>query len=158
MAVTTQNSTQYGYIVADPPTIMNGDDYLSKVRYFEVDFTQSGAGDANSLVNLFKLPAGRWKLLRGGILDHSDWGSSVTFDIGYLAHTNSDGTAVAASIDGITNGVDLNNTTAFEPGAAISGAVLAFDSQEGVTIQGKCLGAALPDAATMNGYFLAVQY
>lgn len=157
MAVTTQNSTQYANEIADPVVLGNPYDKHGKIRVAYFDFTQSGAGDANSLVNLVKLPGGRVRVLLSlSMIRNSDFGAGRTLDVGWTAYTGRDGSSVAADIDGLADGLDVNNTTekAMGTGAGALVTVRDFDSQEGVVIQAKVLGDTIPDAATLRGYIV----
>lgn len=160
MSVTTQKSTQETNRTATPPVKAAGNE-RGRVGCLYFDFTQSGAGDANSLVNLATLPAGKVRLLKtGSEFICSAFGASRTLDIGYLAHTKGDGTAVSASVDGILDGGDVSAAAKLACGAGTNALgtdpSILFDSKEGVTIQAKCLGDTLPDAATLKGFFLYV--
>lgn len=158
MAVTTQYSVQETNRLATPPILNPAYNDGGKVRRKYFSFTQSGAGDANSLANLVTLPPGVVRLSKvSSRFVCSAFGSGRTLDIGYLAHTKRDGTAVDASIDGILDGGDVSAAAALACGAGTNalGAdpTILFDSKEGVTIQAKCLGDTMPDDATLAGYF-----
>ncbi len=162
MAVTTEKSTQETARTASPPTKMAGHEYNGQMRIFRFDFTQgAAAGDANSLANLVTLPPGRYRLLkRLCIINCSAFGAARTLDIGFLAHTKQDGTAVSASIDTIADGLDVSALATLACGGAANALTadpdILFDSKEGVTIQAKCLGDTLPAAATLKGEFVVV--
>lgn len=160
-AVTTQDSTQYANNVATPPIKNAPYDEYAKKRTIYFSHTQSGAGDANSLVNLVKIPAGKYRLLKvESRLNCSAFGLGRTLDIGYLAYTKRDGTAVAASIDTILDGADVSAAAALACGAGTNalGAdpTMLLDSKDGITIQAKVLGDTIPDGATLKGYFTLV--
>lgn len=161
MAVTTQKSTQETNRTATPVTPAEAYDYHGKLRFAYFSFTQSGAGDANSLANLVTLPPGKVRLLKTkSEFVCSAFGAARTLDIGYLAHTKLDGTAVNASIDTILDGGDVSAAAKLICGAGTNALgtdpTILFDSKEGVTIQAKCLGDTLPDAATLKGFMAYV--
>lgn len=156
MAVTTQNSTEYGYVTSTPVTVQDVNKAGGRIRYQEVTFTQSGAGDANSLINLVKLPPGKVTLIGNlSFLRFSAFGTGTTLDVGWTAYTNSSGTAVAADIDGLDDGIDVSAAGTMNLGTntgVTSGDSYTFDSRDGVVIQGKAIGAGIPDAATIKGF------
>lgn len=158
MAVTTQKSTQETNRTAVPQVQGTTQELHGRIRIAYFNFTQSGAGDANSLVNLVTLPPGKVRLLKpSSVFICSAFGAARTLDIGFLAHTKLDGTAVAASIDTILDGADVSAAAGVACGADTNGLgtdpTILFDSKEGVTIQAKVLGDTIPDAATLKGYF-----
>lgn len=161
MAVTTQYSTQVTNQTNTPPTKNPPYNEGGKLRILYFDFTQSGAGDANSLANLVVVPPGKWRLLKNmSVVISSAFGAGRTLDIGYLAHTKADGTAVAASVDAIADGLDVAAAGLDAMGAGTNALgtdpTILFDSKTGVTLQAKCLGDTLPDGATLKGYFIVV--
>lgn len=162
MAVTTEYSTQETARRATPPAKMAGHEYNGRARVFYFSFTQgAAAGDANSLANLVTIPPGKCRLLkRESNFVCSAFGEARTLDIGYLAHTKQDGTAVNASVDAICDGADVSaiaNIQCGNAGNAIgTDPSILLDSKEGVTLQAKCLGDTLPAGATLKGYFVVV--
>ena len=157
--VTTQNSTQYANNIATPPVKNASYDEFAKQRTYYFTHTQVGAGDANSLVNLVKIPAGKYRLLKTeSRFVCSAFGAARTLDIGYLAYTKSDGTAVVASIDTILDGADVSAAANLGAGTNALGTdpSMILDSRDGITIQAKVLGDTIPDGATLKGYFTIV--
>jgi hypothetical protein len=159
MAVTTEYSTEVAAYDADTmATGLAGG--REKLRWMPVTFTQGGsAGDANSLVDLALLPAGKVVLL-GDLcsLDISAFGTGRTLDIGWTAYTNSSGTAVDADIDGLDDGLDVAAASTVKLGTntAVCGGAgrKEFDSRAGVRIQAKVLSAGIPAAATIQGFIV----
>lgn len=154
MAVTSQKSDQYTNVTATPRVKQDAHAMSGKVRIAYVTHTQSGAGDATSDVALFKLPAGKVRLL--GAMSHVyvNWTTgSATIDIGWAAYTDIDGTAVAASIDGIDNGVSVDTAGAITLGSELTatGYTKVFESQDGVVIMAASTDAAIADADTLAG-------
>lgn len=157
MATTAQSSTEYTNATATPVTIANPDQGGS-IRYLPVTFTQSGAGDASSTVDLAFLPAGRVRVI-GPLctLDISAFGASRTLDIGWTAYTDLDGAAVAADADGLDDGLDVSSASAVPLGTVVGdGDTYMFESRDGVTLQATVLGGTIPDAATIKGFIAYV--
>lgn len=159
MAVTTEKSTQETNRTATPPVKAQSNEFNAPPKYAYFSFTQGAvAGDANSLANLITLPPGEIRLLKTeSKFVCSAFGSARTLDIGYLAHTKRDGTAVNASIDAVLDGGDVSAAAGLTCGAGTNALgtdpCLLLDSKSGVTIQAKCLGDTLPAGATLKGYF-----
>jgi hypothetical protein len=156
MAVTTQNSAQYANEVA-VPSVMNKPYDRGKVRFAYFSHTQVAAGDANSLINLVKLPGGLIRVLKtASQYVCSAFGAARVLDVGYLAHNKRDGTAVAASIDTIDDGADVSAAAMKSLGTGTNGLgddpTLLLDSRDGVVIQAKVLVDTIPDGATLNGF------
>lgn len=146
MAVTTQNSTEYGNQIASPvtkqaPSVLGG-----RIRVAKFTHVQSGAGDATSIANLIKLPAGTIRIL-GIKAQHSDMGASRTLDFGYAANVDVDGNAVAADPDAIVADLDVNNTT----DKVVHGDV-SLTTRDGLIITAQVNDGTFPDAATLDGW------
>ena len=156
MAVTNEKSVQYAMEIAVPLVKASPNEKSGKQRVAYFNFTQgAAAGDANSLMNLVKLPSGRVKvLLTQCKIRNSDFGAGRTLDIGWTAHVDRAGAAVALDIDGLADGLDMNNTTEVEMGSGAGALVTIrdFDSLSGVLIQAKVLGDTIPVGATLEGY------
>ena len=152
MAVTTQNSTQYGNQIAIPPVIMEAEQHYGKLRVVKYNFTQSGAGDATSVQRLYKLPAGKIMLCCDQSRVHnSAFGASRTLSIGYAAYQAQDGSAVAASAAALSSAVDVSGASSFIPGAVLADGTITFTSRGGVLLQSTVAGGTIPDAATIQG-------
>ena len=161
MAVTTQYSTQYGG-VGDTPSVASippSSDVGCKKAYW-FDHVQSGAGDATSTVDLVLLPAGKYRiLLAESQIEWTAFGAARTLDIGHPAYTNSDGTAVAASLALYDDDVDVSSAGQAAIGSDYVTATLAkkakghyIDSLNGVTIRATVAGGTIPDLAELHGY------
>lgn len=155
MTVTVQNSTQYAIQTGQPQplTINEAHNTYSKVRFFEVNFTQSGLGSDGSSARLIKLPAGKVAYLQHlSRLKVSDCGTSRTLDIGWAAYKDRITRAtVAASAAGIHADADVSGAAEFSPGDQLASGVKEFDSFAGVTITATIDNGSIPDAATING-------
>lgn len=160
MSVTTQNSTEYANLVASPPRRNRPDQQHGRVRIAYFTFTQSGAGDANSLVNLCKIPAGRGRILKkNSTVTFSAFGSARVLDVGHTGWTKADGTSQTASANVLQDAEDVSaqgNTMLGEGTAAVTSPILAFDSKTDIVIQAKCRVDTLPDGATLEGYITYV--
>jgi hypothetical protein len=154
----TTNSTQYANAVAAPPVLNDANLWNGKMRFFEFDYTQSGAGSIGDDVRLIKLPAGKVRVvLPLSRIAHSAYGAARTADLGWHAYTGSDGTAVAADPNGLDDGVDISAAGNYNPVGTVGGAeTYLFDSLDGVVIALQVNDAAPPDAATLKGYFITV--
>lgn len=160
MATTAQKSDQLTNRDATPMVQNLGTDLGGKLRFMNFTFTQSGAGDAGSTVDLFKLPAGRHRiLLASSRVAYSAWGASRTLDIGHTAYTDLDGDAVTADPDALTGTgpEDVSSAGVMTPSnAANSVDSVLIESKEEVLIQGVVAGGTIPDGATLAGYFVYV--
>ena len=155
----TTNSTQYANGVAHPPVLNDANVHNGKMRFFEFDYTQDGAGSAGDDVRLVKLPAGKVRVvLPLSRIAHSAYGAARTADLGWEAYTDSDGvTAVAADPNGLDDGVDISGAGSYNPVGTVGGAeTYLFDSLDGVVLTLQVNDAAPPDAATLKGYFVVI--
>jgi len=157
MAVTTQNSTEWDAIYGGDPSVLRADQWYGKLRILAYNFTQSGAGDANSLARLFKLPT-RCSLI--GPLCRAEWsamGAGRTMDIGPVAYTEPDGDAVIADEDGLIAAEDVSSAgNSVYDGALIVGGIWAPNSRDSITVQAKIEAAAVGDGETIKGYAIIV--
>jgi hypothetical protein len=156
MAVTNESSTEFTNQNATPPTIMDSIDNGGRVRFAKVTFTQgAAAGDANSTIDLIELPAGKVRFLGNmSSLVFSAFGAARVLDIGWLAYTDQNGTAVVADADGLDDGIDVSAAGRVTLGtntAVTSGDSLVFQSRGPVTLQATVLGGTIPAAATVEG-------
>lgn len=159
MPVTNQYSDQLQMTVDDPSTLLDTSEVGGRQRIAFFDFTQSGAGDANSTAILAKLPAGRLRILReASVISSSAFGASRTLDVGYQAFTAKDGTETAADADALVDGVSVANaaTNAMDA-AAGADPTLFVNSRTGVTIEATVLGGTIPDGATLKGYIAYIK-
>lgn len=154
MAVENQSSN----LIANPdliPQALNPvHDMKGKLRVAYFTFTQGDAGDANSFVNLVKLPQGRVRIFPLlSYLTVSALGVGRTLDVGIGAHKNIDGTAVAAVEDNLLNDRDVSNATA----SALTGETLLVENFDGeAVVRAKVLGGTIDAGETMSGYVVFV--
>lgn len=120
----------------------------AEINYMPIEFTQSAAaGDATSTQALTVMPAGKHKVL-SIVLVTSAFGSSRVLDVGYEAHTKTDGTtAVTASANAFKDDLDVSSaaTTRIEINKAM-------DSISGYVINSTVAGGTIPAGATITGY------
>jgi hypothetical protein len=169
MAVTTQNSTEYGNTVAVPVVFNSTSDMHGRVRIAHFTCTQSGAGDATSSVALFRLPAGKVRLLVPTFWAYINWTtSSATLDLGWDAYTAQDGTTTAADPNGILDGLAVDTvgvytgyneeltSTAGTGLTALNGYSITFESKDGVVIRATSQDTAIVDGDDLVGFVMYV--
>lgn len=162
MAVTTQKSTEVTNNTAVPVVLNPVDKWGGTILYYEFNHTQSGAGDANSTVDLIEVQPGTRIIPRLSHLDRTALGTGTTLDIGFTAHTQSDGTAVAAVADKFLDGLDVAAAGNAFMGTGTNAEPIshkfAEDVREGkIVIQAIALGAGIPDAAVLKGWFAVIE-
>jgi len=159
MAVTTQKSTEYTNATANPVVQNAVHDYHGRVRiaYFTCD--QDGAGDATSSVALCALPAGKVRVLLASSSAYVNWTTgSATLDLGWDAYTNTDGNAVAADVDGLVDGLNVETAgyQTFGAGTTATGGTHLFESQGGVVLRATSQDQALAAGDDLVGYIMYV--
>jgi hypothetical protein len=157
MAVENFQSTQVAAMAGTTtPSLETGDSY-GRLRILSFDITAT-AGDANSTFELVKLPAGKVTVLGlSSNLKHSAFGTGRTLDIGYSAYRQPLATSdTIADVDAFVDGADVAAAGTINLGTAPATGKISFVSTGGVTITGICLGAAVPNAATLKGYVIIV--
>ena len=158
MAVTTEKSTQYTEQTTDGSKVDPADHGKVEIAYFS--FTQgASAGDAGSIAELIKLPAGKIRVLtEESQIAFSAFGASRTLDVGYQAYTNSSGTAVAIDADYFASAVDVSSAGELVLNESATPALAQeLDSQDGIVIQADVAGGTIPAAATLEGYIKYVR-
>ena len=158
MAVTTQKSTEYTNATANPVVQNAVHDYHGRVRIAYFTHDQDGAGDAGSSVALCSLPAGKVRVLLSSSNAYCNWTTgSATLDLGWDAYTNTDGNAVAADVDGLVDGLDVDTAgyQTFGAGTTATGGTHLFESQGGVVIRATSPGA-IAAGDDLVGYIMYV--
>tara|TARA_R110000765_G_scaffold393927_1_gene487353 strand:- start:73 stop:561 length:489 start_codon:yes stop_codon:yes gene_type:complete len=160
MAVTTEYSSQYteSYVTV-PAKVPESHEWMGRLRQSFFEFTQgAAAGDAGSLAYLIRLPAGKVRLILPMSRIHvSALGSSRTFDLGWLAYTDDDNSAVVVDPNGLDDGVDVSSAVAFAPAGTVgTHETYLFQSRTGVTLTAQINDGTIPIAATIGGYFVYV--
>ena len=158
MAVTTQQSAQIALLNGDPRTPNPVHEWAGRLRIALFDFTQSGVGDAGSIAELVKLPAGHVRLILPlSRVAFSALGSSRTMDLGWAAYASHDGAAVVADPNGLDAAVSVSSAGSVNPSGTIGGGeTLLFSAQEGLTVTAQINGGTVPDGASLNGWFVYV--
>jgi hypothetical protein len=109
MAVTTQQSAQLALINGDPKRPNPVHEWAGRMRLALFDFTQAGTGDAGSLAELVKLPAGHVRLILPlSRIGFSAMGASRTMDLGWAAYADHEGNTVVADPNGLDAAVDVS--------------------------------------------------
>lgn len=156
MAVTQEKSTELNnFQVTSPPVMNETHQYGGRKRTMQFNFTQgAAAGDAGSLAELIKLPAGRVTVfLNESRYTVSAFGAARTSDLGWLAYEDENGTAVAADPNGLDDGADVSGAATITPTGTIGGNELKeFQSKGGVTITQQTNDGTIPIGATISGY------
>lgn len=159
MAVTQEQSTEISNPLATPPVLNGADAVHGKLRIARFNFTQgAAAGDAGSLSELVKLPAGSVRVLLAlSRITTSAFGAARTLDLGWLAYTDKDNAAVVADPNGLDDGVDVSSAVTYTPAGIVGNdETYLFQSQSGVTITAQTNDATIPAAATIKGYLVYV--
>ena len=84
--------------------------------------------------------------------------ASATMDVGWGAYTAPSGSAVAASYDGLDDGLDVDTAGQIAIGSALAtaGQVKTFESQDGVWITFESKTTAIADGDDLTGYLVYV--
>lgn len=156
MAVTAQKSDQIDRETARPVTIANPADDHAKLRTAYFNFAQSGAGDADSTIDLARLPSGRVRVYAGlSRVSHSAFGASRTLDIGHAGYKQPDDTDIAADEDALHADANVATASGFTPsGATGDGEMFAYDAAAPVLFKAKVEGGTIPDGATLEGFIV----
>ncbi|MDP2619906.1 MAG: hypothetical protein Q8P46_06970 [Hyphomicrobiales bacterium] len=159
MTVTTQVSDQIANTQAVPEVKNKVSDLTGKVRFARFDFTQVGAGDAASTVDLVKMPHGRIRIVP--ILSRlvaAAFGAARTLDVGHTGYTKVDGEAVNASVDFVLDGLDVSGATSAYMGTGTNGVEeIEIESKSGFTLQAKVAGGTIPAGTTLSGWIAYVK-
>ena len=158
MAVTTQKSTEYTNATANPVVQNPVHDYHGRVRIAYFTHDQDGAGDAGSSVALCSLPAGKVRVLLSSSNAYCNWTTGgATLDLGWDAYTNTDGTSVAADVDGLVDGLNVEAAgyQNFGANTTATGGTYLFESQGGVVIRATSPGA-IAAGDDLVGYIMYV--
>lgn len=163
MAVTTQKSTQHADATAVPAINNSPAEMGGRLRIAFATHDQDGAGDATSSVALFRLPAGRVRVLLGLSFLYVNWTTaSATLDLGWDAHTAPDGTIRPADPDGLIDGLDVDTAGKYSGEDLVSaltqatGGTHLFDSRDGVVIRATSQDVALANGSDLAGYIVYV--
>ena len=138
VALAVTESTQVANINAVPPVALDTLDLHGRIRIAWFDWMNGlVAGDAEGVIQLVKLPAGRIRILGklSEFYSQSTQGSQ-TYDIGWLEHTDLNGDTVDADEDGLNDETDVDTVGAFNfcIVQVATGSTKELESQEGITI------------------------
>jgi hypothetical protein len=150
MAVVNENSAQANAILTGKMLAAHKD----QARVLELVFnhTQVVAGDATSEQKLVKIPAGIFRFHRTlSNIFFSAFGAARVLDIGWLAYVDKNGTAVAASANGLNDNIDVSAAGTAIIGLAIAVGYKDFESRDGVWITSTVAGGTIPAGATLDG-------
>lgn len=160
MAVTTEKSDQITNSEATPIVLEDTTSLHGRKRIAFFTHTQVAVGDANSLVEVINLPAGRVRVMfNESLIEHNWVTATIDMSVGWAAYTDQDGVAVVADPNGIDVAVDVEVAGVFIPGSAIAAGTaktMLFESRDGVTITVQAIAAALAVGDTANGYLTYV--
>ena len=159
MAVTTQKGGQLTNLDAVPAVVENSHNIHGRLRVAYFSHTQSGAGDANSTIEVVRLPPGKIRLLGALSRIKHNWTiSTVDMNVGWAAYTDLDGTAVVADANGLDAAIDVDTAGAIAIGSVLGTAdTKVFESKDGVSIMLQAVAAGLADTDTVEGYLVYVQ-
>lgn len=154
-------SEQVTKLDAVPAEVLPVDESHGKVRIAVFEYDQVAEGADGTLIQLVKLPAGRVRLLgKESALYHNLTTATVDLDVGWAAHVDFAGDAVAADPNGLDADVDCETAGVIRLGTVA--AILAecqskvFESQEGVIITATNKAAVIAANDTLNGYIAYV--
>ena len=148
MAVTDQKSAQLQRVASNPG---DGSQSSAGIQVAPFDFTQSGAGDATSILRLCELSGGRIRIipeLCKAIV--SEFGTSRTLTIGYAENrVRPTGEILAADPDFLVT----TNTTAAAGGTITGSSFLDVEVEvlDRLLITATVAGGTIPDGATVRG-------
>lgn len=171
MAVLTEYSAAYQNAFVSVPSVMNMPTEDQGVLQFKYcTHTFSATADVTSSVALFKLPAGRVRLILPLSYAYVNWTTgSATMDLGWDAYTDLDGATVVADPDGLIDGLDVDavgfrnfvgnatgalNTNFTTTGVEAQGGTLLFSSRSGVVIRATSQDVAEVAADTIAAFFV----
>ena len=152
MAVTAQKSVQVAALEANTFPLIGSYQYRGQVLAGAFDFTQSGAGDANSTADLCFLPHGRHRVFL--VLSAMMW-SAVTngqVQIGHTGFTQHDGSVIAAAQAALVS--PLSIVTAGQTMLGLSSPWFDYDAIKPVRVQALFSGSGgVSNGATLRGAF-----
>jgi len=119
-AVESYDSDNYGFQVAVKLKEIDAREMLGRVRAVYAKVVPDAIGDAASVANLIKLPAG-YRVLPMSKIYFGAFGASRTLNVGYGAHTDEQGDAVAADPDAFGAAIDVSAAGSSELAANTKG-------------------------------------
>lgn len=152
----TYNSNQLAEGVATPPTKVDACEWNGKLRFYRANYAYgAGGGAINDVLRLFKIPAGKVRIILPMCrIAHTAF-AGANADLGWEAYTQPDGTAVAADPNGLDDGQSINAAGNYAPVGTVGGdETYEFDSRDGVVITLTVTDAAPGANDAINAYFV----
>lgn len=160
MAITFETSTEIANHLSQP-RVANAPVFEHGVlRYRNFTFTQVGAGDIGSTVDLMTIPNGDVRLVFPlSRIRWSAFGAARTLDIGYKAYTDLlTNLPVVAAPAAFDDDIDVSAAGNAALGSdATEPKTPRFESKDGLTIYATVAGGTIPAGATLNGFLAYVQ-
>jgi hypothetical protein len=124
----------------------------SELLYAEAIATQgAAAGDANSTLDLVRVPAGSNLLLHASKLVWTAFGASRVLSIGYRAYRKADGTTQAESLTALGTALDVSSAgTAFMNTLTNPIHTFYFEGDAEIVLQ--CTGGTIPTTEVLRAY------
>lgn len=160
MAVVNHYGDEYTQLyVTVPSTMLETSQNHGRLRVLTFTANDLTGGDATSDVLVGKLPPGNVRLYMSLSWAYFNWTTALaTCDIGWGAHTDINGTAVAADPNGLADGIDVDAVGIRNLADDDAGAILAttcgvkeFNTDNGVPILFTCQDVALAANDDLSG-------
>jgi hypothetical protein len=148
-------SVQYAIFAPGGGGPVKSSDWGSKLRCSYASVVYAGTTGTAGTIKLLRLPQGKIRILGwlSRILGvHAS--ASLRVDVGYTAHTNADGTAVVADVNGIASAQDPDTFAAPDELASTH---LELDSREGIDITYAIQAGALAAGDTFKIWLVYMQ-
>jgi hypothetical protein len=152
MAVTNRLSDVYTIQVATAPGARNERDVFgSESLWIYAEVTQTAAaGDANSTLELGKVPSGSRLLLVNSILNWSAFGASRVLSIGYRAYTKADGTTQAESLTALGTALDVSSAGVNVRMNTLTSPIHTYLFEGDAVLVLQCTGGTIPQNAVVR--------
>lgn len=153
----TYNSDQLKITYDEPGSFVDSSEHGARLRILHWSFTNdTGAALPAGDILIAKLPAGRMRVLTGiGGFNNTALGTGRTLALGYTAHTDKNGDAVAEDLDAFktVTSVATAATALVALNAADNGSWF-FNAREGVDVVATIAGGDIPNGARVGGYLV----
>lgn len=151
MAVTNRKSDVLTLQDAASGARLGRDKFASEVLFVPFETTQTDAdGDANSTLELVKVPSGTRVIMPLTYVTYSAFGASRVLSFGHRAYTDKDGSTVAEDLTDFGTALDVSaaGTSAL---TALTSALNSRLFEGDVVLVAQCTGGTIPQNATLNG-------
>jgi hypothetical protein len=150
MAITNRKSDVLTTLEATTGSRLGRDLYGSESLWLYSETTQtSAAGDADSTLEIAKVPSGSRLLLVNSRLTWSAFGASRVISIGYRAYYKADGTVQAASLTALGTALDVSSAgTALMNTLTTPIHTYLFEGDAVIVVQ--CTGGTIPQNAVVR--------